>query len=288
MTTVKILNDTQKESIYNGFLTGGSKRHLARQFNVSARTIGRVIEEKLTKHSNNSKPKMIGSESFITVINEGKVYTVDSSHKRFDKALESVKNGDIQQVINLISVPDAIRVYSNGDIKIIGDKVMYRDIVFDTEITKRIIREMYNDRPYNHLLAFFERLMKNPSRDAVYQLYGFLSHNDIQIDNDGYILAWKRVNLNFRDFYSDTYDNSPGQIVSMPRNMVDEDKTKTCSVGLHVCSEKYLPFYYGGRGYVVQCKIDPADVVAIPNDYHCAKMRVCRYEVVEERTGYNI
>jgi hypothetical protein len=34
------------------------------------------------------------------------------------------------------------------------------------------------------------------------------------------------------------------------------------------------------------CKVNPADVVAIPNDYNNTKMRVWTYEVVGEVTSY--
>lgn len=227
---------------------------------------------------------MIGSESFITVINEGVVCTVDSSHEQFDNALEAVKIGDIQKVLTLINTKEALKTYSKGDIKIIGHQVLYKDVVFDTGITKRIIREMYNERPYEHLVAFFERLMHNPSRDAVYQLYGFLVHNDIEITDDGYILCWKRVSKDYKDLYTGTIDNSLGMVVSVPRNTVDENKNETCSHGLHVAAKSYLPYYGGGRGVIIQCKVDPADVVAIPTDYYNAKMRVCRYTVLKDVT----
>lgn len=46
---VKILDEVQQKAIYNGWLTGASKTALAQQFNVSARTIGRVINRKLAE-----------------------------------------------------------------------------------------------------------------------------------------------------------------------------------------------------------------------------------------------
>ena len=48
---VKILDEVQQKAIYNGWLTGASKTALAQQFNVSARTIGRVINRKLAQVS---------------------------------------------------------------------------------------------------------------------------------------------------------------------------------------------------------------------------------------------
>lgn len=294
MRNVKILDDVQKKAVYEGFLTSANKTALAKQFGVSVRTIGRVITEQHAKYNKPepSKPlpvtdtssKMIGSESFITLVLNGKIVTADSSHPNFEKAHALMVKGDIEGVATLLDTTEALKIYSKGNIKIIGHKVLYKDIVFDSGITQRIVREMYNDRPYEHLVNFFEKLMENPSRDAVYQLYGFLVHNDIELADDGDFYAWKRVREDFRDLASGKFDNSPGVVVEMPRNQVDEDKNRTCSCGLHVAAKSYLPHYGGGRGKVIQVKVNPRDVVAIPTDYDNAKMRVCRYQVMRDVT----
>lgn len=290
---VKCLDDVQKTAIYNGFLTGATKTSLADQFGVSVRTIGRVIEQQVgtatrrkpkSVAKSNSKPMMIGSNTFITVVKDGETFNVDSSHPNFEKAQERLKEGDIEGVLAIINTREAIRVFSRGDIKIIGSQLLYKNIVFDTGVTERIINAMHDGKPFEHLLNFFERLMKNPSRDAVYQLFGFLKHNDIEITEDGCFLAWKRVSSDYKDMATGTFSNHLGAKVSMPRNMVDEDKNKTCSTGLHVAAKSYLPHYGGGSGIVIQCKVDPADVVAIPTDYGNAKMRVCAYEVMQNVT----
>lgn len=288
--SVKILDDVQKECVHEAFSEGYTKTQIAKQFGVSVRTIGRVLGgkpfKKPSKKQKAVEPKMIGSESFITVVTpDGSVRTVDSSHPNFNKAYEYVKKGEIDKVLILIDTKKALSSYSKGDITIIGGKMLYKDVVFDTDITKRIIREMYNNRPFDHLIAFFERLMQNPSRDAVYQLYGFLVHNDIELTDDGYFLAWKRVNENYTDMYTGEIDNSLGKIVSVPRNTVDENKYETCSFGLHVAAKQYLPSYGNGKGVIIQCKVDPADVVSIPVEYGNAKMRVCRYEVMKDVTS---
>lgn len=295
MRKVKILDDVQKKAIYNGFLTGATKTALANQFSVSVRTIGRVIEEKLVKGVEPVKPKklpktkvnpkMIGSESFITLVIGGTIITADSSHPNFKKAHAQLVLGDIDAVAGLLNTTQALKTYSRGEIKIIGHQLLYKNVVFDVGITQRIIREMHNDRPFEHLLNFFEKLMLNPSRDAVYQLYGFLEHNDIELADDGDFYAWKRVQENYRDIASGKFDNSPGKLVEIPRNMVDENKKKTCSHGLHVAAKSYLPSYCGGYGRIIQVKVNPRDVVAIPEDYNNSKMRVCRYNVMTDFTA---
>ena len=75
-------------------------------------------------------------------------------------------------------------------------------------------------------------------------------------------------------------DNSVGKIVTMERNLVDEDKSRTCSQGLHFCSYDYLKHFSGER--IVVLKINPADIVAIPEDYNNSKGRCCSYEVIDE------
>ena len=68
--------------------------------------------------------------------------------------------------------------------------------------------------------------------------------------------------------------------VEMERNRVDDDKDNTCSKGLHFCSLDYLNHFGGER--IVILKINPRDVVSIPNDYNDSKGRACRYEIVDE------
>jgi hypothetical protein len=75
-------------------------------------------------------------------------------------------------------------------------------------------------------------------------------------------------------------DNSVGRIVEMPRDKVNANQHEVCGSGLHVCSRSYLSEFSGEHTMV--CKINPRDVVSVPVDYNNAKMRVCRYEVIEE------
>ena len=122
--------------------------------------------------------------------------------------------------------------------------------------------------------------MRNPSKRAVDELYGFLEKNSLPITPDGCFLAYKRVRGDYKDCYTGTMDNSVGCVVEMERNMVDDNRDNTCSAGLHFCSHDYLRSFSGERTVIV--KINPADVVSIPSDYDNAKGRTCRYEVIGE------
>jgi hypothetical protein len=130
------------------------------------------------------------------------------------------------------------------------------------------------------LVEFMHNLMKNPSKRAVDELYGFLEKNSLPITPDGCFLAYKRVRGDYKDCYTGTMDNSVGKVVEMERNMVDDNRDNTCSTGLHFCSHSYLASFGGERTVIV--KVNPADVVSIPSDYNNAKGRACSYEVIGE------
>lgn len=141
--------------------------------------------------------------------------------------------------------------------------------------------------PLDPLAAFIDKLMQNPSRSVVERLYSFLQRSNMPLSDDGYFYAYKIVNKDFLDLYTKKFDNSPGKVVSVERNEVDENAGNTCSHGLHVCGRDYLPLYghvVTGTDKIVLVKISATDVVAIPREYNDSKMRVCSYEVLEEVT----
>jgi hypothetical protein len=102
----------------------------------------------------------------------------------------------------------------------------------------------------------------------------------LPITPDGSFLAYKKIRQDYTDCHTGKMNNSVGQVVEMERNKVDDDQNQTCSTGLHFCSRDYLNHFGGER--IVIVKINPRDVVSIPNDYNDSKGRACRYEVVDE------
>lgn len=73
-----------------------------------------------------------------------------------------------------------------------------------------------------------------------------------------------------------------GAVVEMPRDKVDDRGHVECSVGLHVGTYGYASTFYSGSGsQLLLVKVDPKDVVSVP-DYDFTKLRACRYTVVGE------
>jgi hypothetical protein len=230
-------------------------------------------------------PLIMTSDGF-TVVVSGKVYNVHRSHRRYEEMKEAVKRKDYAELERLYNISEQLNQYGGGKVTVEHGKVLYNGQPIHNALTERMLNMMHEGFDIDPMINFLENLMDNPSYRAVSELYTFLEKCSLPITPDGHFLAYKNVRENFTDIFSGKFDNSPGKVCEMPRNMVDEDKDRTCSAGLHFASLSYLPHFGSGPGgKTVIVKINPKDVVAIPSDYNNAKGRTCRYEVVGEHKG---
>jgi hypothetical protein len=229
------------------------------------------------------------TEHSITVLLQNIPAVVDKSHPNFKEILEAVKEGNEEKAYELINIAKTIESKSFGEVEVRGGVVYYKDQILENYAVDKLLEFIAEDYTVTPIINFIKNLMDNPSYRAVKELYKFLEVGGIPLTDDGCFVVYKKVKSNYFDIYSGTYNNSVGSIVEMPRNQVNEDSSQTCSAGLHVCSFSYLGHFGSSEGNkVVACKVNPADVVSIPNDYNNTKMRVCKYEVVADVTdSYN-
>lgn len=175
---------------------------------------------------------------------------------------------------------------NNPDIYYANGKVFYKTVELDFKTVNAAIHRYAtegNEIQMVRLLNFLDKLIMNPSKSAITTLYSFISHNNIELTDDGDILAFKAVTFDLMDIHSRTIDNTPGNVITMPRDSVVEDPNRTCSAGLHVCSWAYLSesgFAKDGSRYL-KVLVNPKDVVSVPTDYRGSKMRCCEYKVLE-------
>jgi len=247
--------------------------------------------------------------SNITVVIGTTPHTVNKSHIAYNKLVAAIKANDWDTVKDIIEPKKAVIKFGQGNIEIEGDKIFWKGREMHNALTKRMVAMIQEDFPIEPLAAFMENLMENPSKRAVTELYGFLEKNTLPITPDGCFLAYKKVRQDYFDCHSGTVLNKPAvymtdedaatlkeaagknnevtvevvdgvTVVSMERNLVDDDQNRTCSTGLHFCSRDYLDHFGGER--IVVLKMNPRDVVSIPNDYNDSKGRCARYEIVDE------
>ena len=226
-----------------------------------------------------SYPYLIQGSNIVVVIGN-KSHTISKTHITYQKVLDAIKASEWDLVKDIIEPKKVVLNYGAGNVSIRGETLYWKGEVLNTGLATRMIAMLQEGFPIEPMVAFMENLYANPSKRAVTELYGFLEKNQLPITPDGHFLAYKKVRHNFLDVHSGTMDNSPGTIVEMERNKVDDNKDQTCSTGLHFCGMSYLSQFGGDRTVIV--KINPADVVSIPSDYNEAKGRACRYEVIGE------
>lgn len=227
-----------------------------------------------------STPAYIIQGDNIILVIEGEPHTINKTHIGYQKIIDAIKGNLWDHVKELINPTKALINYSVGNLSIVDGEMFWRGQPFHNALSTRIIRMLEEGFDVNPMVSFMSNLLKNPSKRAVDELYGFLEKNSLPITPDGCFLAYKRVRGDYKDCYTGTIDNSVGCFVEMERNTVDDNKDNTCSSGLHFCSYEYLSSFNGERTVIV--KINPMDVVSIPSDYNNAKGRTCRYEVVGE------
>lgn len=204
---------------------------------------------------------------------------------------------DIDEVLRLMSPKQAVQSY----IKKVSDRVSFKGntLLFDNDpvhssLADTIVRLSSEDGEGDptKLVKFLENLMTNPSDHSREQLYDWIAPRNITITSDGHFLAYKGVRddytsvnsgpgiVNNVEFSETNLNNSPGNVLEFPRNKVVANSGIGCAVGLHAGTFEYASGF--SRGKVVLVKINPRDVVSVPTDCDAQKLRVCRYEVLEE------
>lgn len=222
------------------------------------------------------------TEESVTVVVAGQAHTMASSNPSFGEVRKELfkDEHDVERIKNLFDLEKAVEDYVQGSMEVKNSEVRYDGEVVHNYVVDRILDFMRRGLPYKPLLRFLEKLMANPSRRATDELYRFLEHKAMPLTPDGCFLAYKGVRHDFTDHYSGKFSNAVGQVLEMRRNGVCDNADLGCSSGFHAGSYEYAKGYCHGGGNLMIVKIDPSDVVSVPNDCDCQKLRTCKYEVV--------
>jgi hypothetical protein len=224
------------------------------------------------------------ADGFLTVVIDGKQHTILASNPMFASAVSAYQTKDFdalmlaldpsRKFLNLYAKYEQIEV-KDGSVFVDGDAI--QSVVAD-----RIINFLADGVDCLPIFKFITRLQLNPSKRAVDELYTFLEHKHLPLTETGTFLAYKAVRNDFTDKHTGKFFNGVGEVLSMPRNKVDDDKNVGCSYGFHAGTLRYASEFACGNDRLVLVEIDPADVVSIPTDCEFQKLRTCRYKVVAE------
>ena len=224
------------------------------------------------------------ADGFLTVVIDGKQYTILASNPMFASAVSAYQTKDFdalmlaldpsRKFLNLYAKYEQIEV-KDGSVFVDGDAIQ-------SVVAERIINFLADGVDCLPIFKFITRLQLNPSKRAVDELYTFLEHKHLPLTETGTFLAYKAVRHDFTDKHTGRFFNGVGEVLEMPRNKVDDNKEVGCSYGFHAGTLEYASNFAGGNDRLVLVEIDPADVVSIPTDCEFQKLRTCRYKVVAE------
>lgn len=227
---------------------------------------------------NNTYIPFIYTGDTIALTIGGEQNSIPSTHVNFEKILNALRQQDFSIIPTLVDIPKAIETYAGGKIAVIDGLVTYNGEALHNYLTNRILDMMEEGLPITAYMNHLTKWQQNPSFRAREQGYGFCEKAEMPIAEDGDFYAYRWVTDDYLDSHSRSMSNKVGETVSMPRHLVDDDPTRTCSSGLHVCSRHYDKF----SNRLMLVKVNPKNVVSVPVDYDQAKMRVCEFTIVQE------
>jgi|ERR1035437_2616260 hypothetical protein len=220
------------------------------------------------------------TEGSVTLHYNGKTATIAKGDGRFDAIVLAIRENRTSDVIELA---DNDLYFTKQGLKVQDGVLQIEGEDMPAELSARIMGYKEENLPITSLLAFWANLKQNPSFNSRAMLFKFLENKGHSITEDGHFCGYRGVTEDLKDRHTGKFDNSPGSVCIVPRESVDDNPDNTCSTGLHVGGYEYAKDFARG-GKLVLVKVNPKDVVAVPNDYNGQKMRVCRFEVLKEAT----
>ena len=238
-------------------------------------------------------PHIITNNSVVAFI-DGQRHTCKCDSIRYKAVLNSINKND-DEAFRKAMTESEIQSFSkatneegficvNGVVSLDGIEIIGS---LQTKL-KRMIAEDHN---IEHFVSFIRNLRKNPSRTSITELYDFLSYSELPISEDGCFIAYKGVQDSYYSVRSGDLKlksgsvknghilNNVGAKISCDRSEIDDNRDRTCSRGLHVGSCDYAKTW---GAITVVVKVNPADVVSVPSDCGCQKLRCCAYEVIAD------
>jgi hypothetical protein len=227
------------------------------------------------------KDHLITPRSLVIVFDHGAPVTVLNRNSRFEEIKTLLQNGDFEAVPGLVNLALAIETKTKGKFVVVNGTIQINGDLLPKSLSDKLIEFVEEGLSTGPLERFWDNLALNPAESAREDLFSFLEVNQVPLTADGCFVAYKKVKGDWWDSYTGkTYQNLPGKTIKMDRAKVDGDRRNTCSAGLHVAAWGYASGFSGSR--ILEVKINPRDVVAVPPDYNQQKMRVCQYLVLRQ------
>jgi hypothetical protein len=230
----------------------------------------------------NTPPPYLITDNCITLSWNGESYTVPGTAVNYPDLKRCLLDGEYDSISDHLNPGTSLASISEGRITIRDNNICYDNEIVNNAAAQKLLNlldeGLADPRPW---MRFIEKLMQNPSYNSRKQLYKFLEHSNMPINEEGDVIGYKGVNNDYTDIYSGKFDNSVGCVNAMERTNVDDSVDHGCSAGFHIGSHEYADSW-GSNGRLMQVSFNPKDAVSVPHCSEYQKLRVCRYKVIGE------
>lgn len=236
------------------------------------------------------------------------MHSATDQHPAWDRIIQGVVAEDetVYRLFDVGAVAAEAFERLSDRVTISGGNVYFDNEKMDGALEEQISRfvEAGAEADWLPLINFYEKVMTNLNGHTREQLYRWLNQQQITITPEGDFIAYKGVkprsasdNYEWESIsrgraivdgkvYDGSIPNDVGAVVEMPRNEVQHDPKVGCHTGLHAGTWRYAKDF--SQGAVLRVAINPRDVVSVPTDCNDAKLRTCRYTVLEVTDKENL
>ena len=237
----------------------------------------------------------LSNQMLTVVLDNGKqILTAPKDHPKWDELVKAYDRYDEVALLELLSMKRVIEKYSVGNLVVSDQGVFYGGTPLGGVDVDRLLAFMREGHPYTPIANYMSRKFLNPSKRAIDEMYSFLEHRNMPLTPEGKIIAYKGVLPNFFSVSSGKEPlmqgrrnetgqifNGVGETIEMDRCWVDDNFLVDCSGGLHAGSLEYARNWARScGGVIILIEIDPPDVVSVPADCNCSKLRCRKYKVI--------
>lgn len=235
----------------------------------------------------------------ITVVVDGAMFVADDSHPLFNEIVEGALNGD-RAVVDLFDTSRrAAAVLENLSDRVqVANSRVWVDQTEVDDVFADLLIDLLDDgeEDYMPYVLFLEKVYSNTSEGIRENLSRWLKAEAFSILPNGNILGYRGLNADYTSKHAGPgvvngvqvnghLDNSVGNVIELPVELVEVNAAKGCASGLHVGTHNYATGWAGYGGVTVSVEVDPRHVRSVPYECNSEKMRVSKYKVLDTITA---
>lgn len=241
-------------------------------------------------------------ESLVVVYADGEPASIPGTHPNFDKILDLLRSGKsddeaIQTLVNTLHVAGQKLSQLTDRVSVAPYGVFFDGDPLRTELADVLTELLQEDNEASlvSVAKFLENAAANQTMEGIDAMYRWITNGDLALTEDGMFLGYKGVRFTDDDgiesitsgtamvdgvVHTGKIPNPVGSVITMPRSEVTSETSVACGPGLHAGTYDYANSF--GYGSLILVEINPRDVVSVPSDHSCAKLRVSRYKVLKK------